>query len=681
MGSTMHINRWILWSLTMIAGIAFAETNDLKVLPDTINGVPPRDMMQAFLMNKVNASREQWLKEYEARTSTDAIQERAKSLRQRFLDEIGKFPERTPLNAQIAGVVERDGYRVEKVIFESQPKFFVTALLFLPDPKRFTPPYPGVLIPSGHAQPAKGHDEYQSMGASLASHGMVALAYDPIEQGERMQILDADGKPLFWGTQAHTIEGAACILLGRNTAWFEIWDGMRAIDYLQSRPEVDPQRIGCTGNSGGGTQTSYLMALDDRIKAASPSCYVHHLPKQLDNASGDAEQNIHAQLVFGMDHADYMTMQAPMPILLCAATKDFFNIDATWETFRHAKRTYTRLGFAERVDILENDAEHNYNVIQRTGVLRWMARWLLKNDAPLEEPKIQLLTPEEYQCTPRGQVMLLDGARSVYDINTVYEKELAAKRKTLWSTTPKKDMLLNARQIAGVRALQDLPEPKVQSTGQIVRKGYRLEKLILEPEAGICLPALAFIPDKPARKNAVLYLNQAGKAADIGSIEKRVESGALVLAVDLRGTGETAQTEQKEAGEIVGLEWKDFFRAYVLGLSYVGMRTEDVLVCARYLAQRADAKAVHLHAVGNVGVPALHAAAFEPKLFESVTLIGMVESWSNVIAMRPTHNQLINTVHGALTVYDLPNLASTLANKLSIEQPVDAMGKTLAPKP
>lgn len=679
----MHIEKWLVWGLIMAATIATAETNDFKVLSDTVNGVPPTDMMTSYLMNKVNASREQWLKEYEARTSTDAIQERAKNLRQRFLDEIGGFPERTPLNAQITGVIERDGYRVEKVIFESQPKFFVTALLFLPDPKRFTPPYPGILIPSGHAQPAKGHDEYQSMGASLAFHGMAALAYDPIEQGERMQILDADGKPRFWGTQAHTIEGAACILLGRNTAWFEIWDGMRAIDYLQSRPEIDPQRIGCTGNSGGGTQTSYLMALDDRIKAASPSCYVHHLPRQLDNASGDAEQNIHAQLVFGMDHADYVTMQAPMPILLCAATKDFFDIGATWETFRHAKRTYTRFGFPERVDILENDAEHNYNVVQRTGVLRWMARWLLKNDAPLEEPKIQLLTPEEYQCTPRGQVMLLDGARSVYDINTDYEKELAAKRQTLWANASKKQMLAKARRIAGVRSPQDLPEPRVQSTGQITRKGYRIEKLVLEPEEGIQLPALAFIPDKPARKNAVLYLNQAGKAADAGPggpIEKLVENGALVLAVDLRGTGETAQTEQKEAGEIVGLEWKDFFRAYVLGLSYVGMRTEDILVCARYLAQRAETKAVHLHAVGNVAAPALHAAAFEPKLFESVTLNGMVESWSNVIAMRPTHNQLVNTVHGALTVYDLPNLASTLGNRLTIERPVDGMGKALTPK-
>ena len=126
------------------------------------------------------------------------------------------------------------------------------------------PPFPGVIVPCGHAGEAKAYEAYQTMGALLALNGMAALVFDPIDQGERSQMPSA--LPQIQGTTAHTMLGVGSILLGRSTARFEIWDGMRAIDYLQSRPEIDPNRIGCTGNSGGGTQTSYLMALDDRIR-------------------------------------------------------------------------------------------------------------------------------------------------------------------------------------------------------------------------------------------------------------------------------------------------------------------------------------------------------------------------------------------------------------------------------
>ncbi len=213
------------------------------------------------------------------------------------------------------GPVRCDGYHVEKIIFESRPKHYVTAILFLPDAEKYKAPYPGVLVPCGHSNIAKAADSYQKMGALLALNGMAALVFDPIDQGERGQLIE--DWPKLWGTKAHTMVAIGSILLGRNTATFEVWDGMRGIDYLQSRQEVDPKRIGCTGNSGGGTQTSYLMALDDRIIAASPSCYITNFDRLLNTLGGqDAEQNIYAQLAFGMDHADYLMMRAPTPILI-----------------------------------------------------------------------------------------------------------------------------------------------------------------------------------------------------------------------------------------------------------------------------------------------------------------------------------------------------------------------------
>ncbi|MBM4027123.1 MAG: hypothetical protein FJ280_17215, partial [Planctomycetes bacterium] len=666
----------------------------------------PDEMMAHYLQQEARQRFEQWRQRYEGLKTPEQIASYQQNLRRHFLRAIGGLPEKTPLNPQITGVVQRDGYRVEKVIFESQPKHYVTALLFLPDAvpasrghlglasrdegvppsKRGqdardtqgqdalatgAPPVPGVLVPCGHANDAKAYEAYQTMGALLALHGMAALVFDPIDQGERSQMPSA--LPGLRGTTAHTMVGIGSILLGRNTAWFEIWDGMRAIDYLQSRPEIDPSRIGCTGNSGGGTQTSYLMALDDRISVAAPSCYITGFEALLSTIGPqDAEQNIFGQIAFGMDHADYLMMRAPISILLCAATKDFFDIQGTWNCYRYANRLYTRLGVPERISLLENDAEHNYNAVQRQGIVRWMARWLLGNDQPITEPKIELLKGDELRCTPDGQVMHLEGARSTYDLNRDYEKELAARRKELWDKSPREDMFKRIRLLAGIRALDELPEPKVQEHETVQRDSLRVQKLTIAPEEGIRLPAVRVTPNQGTISGAVLYLHENGMETNSAAVNEVANAGRTVMVVDLRGTG---QTQSKRGwGTLFGSDTKDVLTAYLLGRSYVGMRAEDILTCARFLQSRHQGP-VDVIAVGHVSMPALHAAALEPQLFGSVKLVRGLASWSNVIELGQSRNQLVNVVHGALTTYDLPDLARTLGNRLTVEEPLNALGE------
>jgi len=661
----------------MLSAAAFSQ-EDLRVLPEKIDNAAPAEMMSRYLRRLAGQKFVDWKNQYEQRKTPEQIAEYQKRLRDKFIEAIGGLPERTPLNPQVTSVTERDGYRVEKVIFESQPNHHVTALLFLPDTDKYKPPYPGVLVPCGHSANGKASEAYQTMGALLALNGMAGLVFDPIDQGERSQM--PSQLPRLAGTRAHTTLGVGSILLGRNTARFEIWDGMRAIDYLQSRPEVDPKRIGCTGNSGGGTQTSYLMSLDERIVAAAPSCYITGFERLLDTIGPqDAEQNIFGQLAFGMDHADYLMMQAPMPILICAATEDFFDITGVWNSFRYAKRLYTRMEFAERIGLLENDAGHNYNRLQRQGVVRWMSRWLLDKDRPITEPEIKLLSDEQVQCAPDGQVMNIDGARSTYDLNRDLEKELTGRRKKLWANKDRAELLDEVRNIAGIRKLAELPEPNVTRTGTLQRDGYKVRKMILTPEDGIYLPALMFVPGTNAGQAAFLYIHEEGKsavAAPGGPIEAMVKAGKCVLAVDVRGTGETRQDKQGQLSGATGSDWKDVFTAYLLGRSYVGMRAEDVLVCARFLKQQ-QAGPVELIAAGNVTIPALHAAALEPELFGTVKLTGLLSSWSNVIELGRSYNQQVNAVHGALTIYDLPDLAVTLGNKLTIEEPLDALGQPL----
>jgi dienelactone hydrolase len=677
---------------------------DLTVLPEKIGGVAPKEMMHAYLMGKVHQALDRRDARYEKLKTPEQLAAYQQRMRRFFVAALGGFPERTPLNAQVVGKAEGDGYRLEKIIFESQPRHFVTAVLYLPDRPATTfggargarSPYPGVLVPCGHSDNGKASEPYQRACILLARNQMAALCYDPIDQGERFQLLDAQGKPRVGGTTAHSALGVGSTLLGRSTATFRIWDGMRAIDYLQSRKEIDPQRIGCTGNSGGGTLTSYLMALDPRIGCAAPSCYLTSF-RRLTETIGpqDAEQNIHGQIGSGMDHADYVIMRAPKPTLVCCATRDFFDIRGTWDSFRQAKRFYTRLGFAERVDLIETDAQHGFGTPLRVGAVRWMRRWLLRIDDAITEPESSIAADKDLQCTPRGQVMLLDGARSTYDLNVELEEKLAEGRKRLWQQSDHAQALSEVRRISGIRKLRDLPQPEWKTTGTIERPNCRVEKLILRPEPDIWLPALALVPNRRSG-DAYLYLHGDGKPTDAllsaehdnappsgqaASIEKLIEKGHLVLAVDLRGLGETAGEKPGNSGipRYVGSDWKDLYLADLLGKSYLAMRAEDVLVSARFLANyEAGDKPnrVHLLSIGRTGPAALHAAALEPELFASIELRGCLESWDSVVRTPLSIGQFENVVHGALKTYDLPDLLSTLPkDKVTWSDPVDPLGR------
>ena len=664
-------------ALCLLAFVAPIRADDFEVLSGD-QGTPPRNMMHDYLMAKVPEAMDRRDARYEELETPDGMAAYQQRMRRFFLEALGEFPERTPLDARVVAAEDRDGYRIEKIIFQSQPRHFVTAILYLPDEE---PPYPGVLVPCGHSGNGKASEVYQRVCILLAKNGMAAFCYDPIEQGERYQLLDTEGKPTVGGTTAHSLVGVGSTLLGRNTATFRVWDGMRAIDFLQSRKEIDPGRIGCTGNSGGGTLTSYLMALDERIACAAPSCYLCGF-RRISQTIGpqDAEQNIHGQIGFGMDHADYILMRAPKPTLMCTATRDFFDIDGAWNCFRQAKRFYTRLGFAERVDLIETDDKHGFSPHLRVGAVRWMRRWLLEADDAITEPEFPVAGDEQLQCTPRGQVMLLDGARTTYDLNIELEEKLADRRRLFWQRNTASEALGEVRKITGIRPLADLPVPVCTTVASTeYRNGCKLHKLIIQPEAGISLPALAFLPSSPSGE-AYLYLQADGKQADAGPggpIEKLVDRGHVVLAVDLRGLGETAVGKSSTRGiaRHIGPQWKEFYLAYLLGTSFLAMRTEDILVSARFLTgyeAAGEPARVHLISIGRVGPPALHAAALEPELFASVSLHRGVGSWASVVRTPMAVNQFENVVHGALKTYDLPDLVATLPDtKVTVAEPLD----------
>jgi dienelactone hydrolase len=675
----MKLRNACLYVLIVLAftTLSLAKSN-FQVLT-SINGIAPNDMVKVYLLQQVKERYAEWEKDYEKLIVSGDIPEYQFQMRNNFIDAIGGFPQRTPLNAKVTGTIKKQGYKIEKVIFESQPNFYVTAALFLPDNPAYKPPYPGVVICCGHSKIAKAYIAYQTMTASLACNGIAALIFEPIDQGERMQLPDSD--PLLHGVNGHTMFGVGAILLGQNTARTEIWDAMRAIDYLQSRPEVDPERIGAAGNSGGGTQSSYLMALEKRLKAAAPCCYITDYYQRIgDFEAADAEQNIFGQLAYGMNHTDYITMQAPLPILINCATKDFFKIDGTWKSYRRAKRLYTKIGLPHHLNIVENYGPHGYDLAQRTGTLRWILRWLADRDTDVKEPDIETLSAEELYATPNGRVMDLPNARNVYDLNRETEKTLSWQRSKLWNNSEPRVLRGKVRKITGIRPLENICHIGANITEVQKIDNLTLNKIVFNVDYPIVLPALLFKPQTES-KSVVLYIDEQGKnqAAENQTLQQIAAQGKTVLAVDLRGIGETAQTHGHNYWKKhFGNDGQETCTAYLMGQNMVAPKTEDILAVARWLRDKYQ-KPIELISVGNLGVPALHAAALAPDLFEKVTVKKCLNNWADIIAAGVHHNQFINVIHGALTTYDLENLRALIGTKLSFTEPFSPMSKPLSP--
>src|SRR5262245_5782998 len=248
--------------MTLLLSLLLAVQDDFTVLKPEEQ---PRRMLYRYLEGECGKLLEARRKTVEALRTPEDVRRRQEELRAKYLEALGPFPERTPLNARVTGGFRREGYRVENLVYETRPNHHVPANLYVPEGRG---PFPGVLFPLGHYGNPRPAEEYQRTCILLARNGFVVLTYDPPGQGERHQLVAPGRGPAAHGTTEHTLIDCGARLVGTCAANYFIWDGIRGLDYLAGRPEVDPKRLGCLGNSGGGTVTAFLMAVDERVGCA-----------------------------------------------------------------------------------------------------------------------------------------------------------------------------------------------------------------------------------------------------------------------------------------------------------------------------------------------------------------------------------------------------------------------------
>lgn len=600
------------------------------------------------------------------KTTTEMTKYQAET-RDRLKAIVGDFPVRTSLNAKIVGRLDRGEYAIENVIFESRPRYYVTANVYVP--KRAGRKVPAILAPVGHWGAGKFFEDYQRLGAYLARRGFLVLVYDAPGQGERQQYFDpvmgqtrlSPGNTQWFVTIEHNYAGSQTILTRDNYVAYMVWDGIRAIDYLTERADVDPDKIACTGTSGGGLQTELLSALDQRIKVSIPVCY------------GGCAPDTPARR--GLGRADVDALIAPRPLLMIEATGDPRGAVLSKQK-RHqvVSHLYEISQASERTRFLIAEEPHGYGETIRRAAYEWLSRWLAESTpaaTTLQEERVPLESDGALTCTLTGQVKTALGGETVFSLN----RAAAARLRDRDTIPQKRENVAEWQRRLRVEIRQKLALGISQSPlnarqlGRVDKGTYVLEKVVYYSEPEVYVPGLLFLPKVQGPRPAVVFVNEGGKTAG-GVIEKYLrplaKDGTAVLAIDARGTGETAPVgvnrERNYRGFVQDDETSLTYESLGAGVTMLGMRTRDVLCARDYLETRSDIDRSKISVVGqgSAGLLVLHAAALDERI-RSVALSGALVSYAAVVDNEIYAHRPSLFPPAGLTKYDLPELAALVA--------------------
>jgi len=515
------------------------------------------------------------------RTEADMLRLQ-RDLREKLLQMIGGLPKtRTPLRARITGTIPMNGFHISKVIFESLPGLYVTALLYVPDngDTGKTKKYPAVLVPAGHATDGKNH--YQSLCQRLVLRGYVVLAWDPVGQGERSQFWDAKtGKSRYNLICAeHAVLGNLAYLVGANLARWEIWDGLRAFDYLLTLPEVDSSRINITGTSGGGFQAIHIAALEPRIKVAAISCYITALPMRIHNRifkdpDSDPEQDLYGMISNGVDNAGLLALMYPRPVFVAAAVLDFFPIEGAEKTFREVHQLYARFGHGDRIAMAEGYHGHEYSDANQEAAFEFMDHF---NQMPAVRTlaPVQQLEGKQLQCTSTGQVMQdTQDAKPLTDFIRDYYTEHQGR------PTESIRQLYLGKGYPGIRSWKFVAFENVapaagtiawEKAGTSTFRDIAIDRYVLHHSHSLVMPLIHIHKISGQNKGWLLWFSKDGKAVanDWTDIAKQVNAGHDVISFDFRGLGETRMRYKAVSEDDPSLALTDESQAYANPLSSV----------------------------------------------------------------------------------------------------------------
>jgi len=647
----------------LISGTVSAEASPVQSGAEnaiaSLNRFPR--MVQEFFVNQVRSRERDSLKIKNSIRTRAQAEAYVKSVRKRILECFGPLPEKTPLNARVTGSLDRDGYMIEKVIFESRPGFHITANLYRPATRGG--PFPAVVGTCGHSDTGKAGDTYQAFVQGLVRMGYIAFIFDPIGQGERLQYPDANLKSAVGaGVNEHLMAGNQQVLVGESIAAWRAWDGIRALDYLLTRPEVDRRHIGLTGNSGGGTLAAWLCGLDSRWTMAAPGCFITTFRRNIENElPQDPEQYPPRAISLGLDHDDFLAAMAPKPVIILSKEKDYFDVRGAEEAYERLRRIYRLLGAENNIQLFTGPSYHGYSKENREAMYRFFNR-VTGNRADGAEPPIVQEKEESLWCAPRGQVASLRAA-TLPSMTADISRRLAETRMRQ----------SGSRLRESVAGLLKLPASADIADARILRRiagrGYPKREFTtyaVETEPGIQAIVYRLSDERhysrPPResRNAIIYVPHQSSDADLRNeplIRELIAEApeAAFFTCDVRGIGESRPDTCGEDQFLLPYGSDYFYAGHSIMLDrpYVGQKAFDILRVIDWIGSYGH-DSIHLVGRGWGAVPVAFAALLSDRV-KRVTLKQAPVSYS-AIAEAEKYNWPLSTLPpNVLRHFDLPD--------------------------
>jgi dienelactone hydrolase len=590
-------------------------------------------------------------------TNADMIRARQSWVRATFWQLTGGMPDRTVLNTRTVAAFERPGYKVEKLVYESEPGLVIPANLYIPT--NGNPPYPGVLFQMGHSPNGKAADPYQKCCQGLARLGYVVLAFDPMGQGERIYYPKpgANVTRLSSVDAEHTHAGRQMLLAGISATRMQTWDAVRSLDVLASHPSVDPKRLASTGQSGGGTLTMFLIAVDDRLACAAVSsgntenfAYADWNPP---GPVDDAEQNFVGSGPLGFDRWDTLYPMAPKPLWIGVSARDFFGtyspnyLDNGRLEFAKLKRVYERLGAADRIAWYETPLPHALSHDMRVQIYNFFERWLKGSTRNVAEPDVKPEPDVQLQVGAKGSVVADFGSKTPHRLvvaRPIHKRE--AEGDPLRVTAP-------LSQEATV-------------LGRATAEHGTVEAIEVQSATRVWLPAYVFVPRRESG-TVLLLLEPRGRTAhwrESDLYPQLAAAGITACAFDVRGIGDLwPEVGRGNPYYTRGHSSEESYAwaSIVLGRPLLSQRITDILAMAGAMRERA--KRLVLAASGQMAVPALFAAA-RTNAIDLVYTNGALPSYFSLLEREDYTQPFANFVPGMLDYTDLPAVREQLGTRL-----------------
>lgn len=618
---------------------------------------------------------DQFATERERKRSIDSrrsFENRRERVRERFLSEIGGLPDRSDaVPFETTGTIDGDGYTIELGVFESLPNVHVTTNCYVPEDDGL---HPGLVFLCGHTETAKAEPFNQKACIELALNGFVVLIIDPIAQGEREQYRDPETGEVIvsggGGVFAHCYAGQQCFYAGGNLARYMIHDARCGVDLLSRRPDVDADRIGAIGTSGGGVQTAYLALVDDRLTTAVPCCAGTERSEWLKTGKRiDAEQAVHGAISHGINYDDFLTALAPRPVCVGAATSDeYFQIEGVHAAVSRTRDIYDLYDARENVGLVLADTTHCSVYELAPGIFEWVCDTFGDREYVAHDT-LSVRDESTLWCTPEGNVRgAYSDERTIDDFLRAYvaenpvpdEREQHAKRlrRTLIETL---DLDRDGCEL----------HPRYTRTDQY--DGQTVEHVFFKTERDpdiVVTGVLVTDPDVPVRSPAVvLYENGTDELSErSGEVTALAAEHGVAFVFDPRGVGAVRNRNippplwVEGYNDVYGTEFKLAYDALLLGSSLFGMRVYDILRAIEFLQSETESERVTLFGESVGAYHALYAAVAD----RTVETIRLRELGPSFREMATSHQYRFDprlTVFDVIGDCDVPQLIGALEDR------------------